>query len=157
VSSTFRRVYSPINIARYSPLGLIFSQAQSMLRRLCVLVLHKRGGKKSTVLPLYMQLQWLESRVYRVPFPCTSTSTSNELWYCFFSHIQVKKCLAACRDEPIRVQVLCLGVYRRVSVLEQRRALLWRGPRVLHGWVPRELPVVDEWRPEHQPVSTNHV
>jgi len=75
----------------------------------------------------------------------------------FFSHIQVKKCLAACRDEPIRVQVLCLGVYRRVSVLEQRRALLGRGPRVLHGWVPRELPVVDEWRPEHQPVSTNHV
>ena len=52
---------------------------------------------------------------------------------------------------------LSLGVYRRVSVLEQRRALLWRGPRVLHGWVPRELPVVDEWRPEHQPVSTNHV
>jgi hypothetical protein len=57
------------------------------------------------------------------------------------------------RDESIRV--LSLGVYRRVSVLEQWRALLWLGPRVRHGWIPRELPEVDEWRPEHQPADTN--
>jgi hypothetical protein len=49
---------------------------------------------------------------------------------------------------------LLVGFDRRVSVLEQRRALLWFGPRVLHGRIPRELPEVNEWGPEHQPAKT---
>jgi hypothetical protein len=48
-------------------------------------------------------------------------------------------------------QALLVGFDRRVSVLEQRRALLWFRPRVLHGRIPRELPEVNEWGPEHQP------
>ena len=129
-----------------------------MLWRLRVLVQEKHTRM---VLPLSMreisrQIQWLESWVSRVPFPCTSTGIIR-LWYCIvFTQIQVKKSFAACPwRRASRVQISRLiGVYRRVSVFEQRRALLWLGPRVLHGRIPRELPEVDEWRPQHQPANT---
>jgi hypothetical protein len=75
-----------------------------------------------------------------------------------FTQIQVKKSFAACpwlwrRARRVQISRL-IGVYRRVSVFEQRRALLWLGPRVLHGRIPRELPEVNEWRPQHQPANT---
>ena len=40
-----------------------------------------------------------------------------------------------------------------VSVLEERGAFLRLGPRVLHGFIPWELPEIHERCPQHQPAD----
>ena len=139
-----------------TPLGVIFCQAQNMLWRLRTCTRKKKHAWFFPFLCVRYCGKYNDSGVESPEY--LSHVLARVLLDCdiVFTQIQVKKSFAACPwRRASRVQISRLiGVYRRVSVFEQRRALLWLGPRVLHGRIPRELPEVDEWRPQHQPSNT---